>query len=234
MRLTRKWPEGAAVAASRDIDTVSHKKHRSACIRINQCFLYFLRNLCIDVLRKVPNLMFSLLFPYEYVDSVFAIDYKKLLQKGYKGIIFDIDMTLVPHGADSTKEIDELFKTIHKLGLKTLLLTNNSEERVKRFIKNIDTLYLYDAQKPDPEWYLKAVEMMGMQKSETVYIGDQIFIDIYGANKCGIANILVKYVTAEVETKIGIRRNLEKIILALYRITKIYQHRLGDICKTET
>jgi HAD superfamily phosphatase (TIGR01668 family) len=178
--------------------------------------------------------MFSLLFPYEYVDSVFAIDYKKLLQKGYKGIIFDIDMTLVPHGADSTKEIDELFKTIHKLGLKTLLLTNNSEERVKRFIKNIDTLYLYDAQKPDPEWYLKAVEMMGMQKSETVYIGDQIFIDIYGANKCGIANILVKYVTAEVETKIGIRRNLEKIILALYRITKIYQHRLGDICKTET
>ena len=46
--------------------------------------------------------MFSLLFPYEYVDSVFSIDYKKLLQKGYKGIIFDIDMTLVPHGADST------------------------------------------------------------------------------------------------------------------------------------
>ena len=37
LRLTRKWPEGAAVAASRDIDAVSHKKHRSACIRINQC-----------------------------------------------------------------------------------------------------------------------------------------------------------------------------------------------------
>ena len=30
--------------------------------------------------------MFNLLFPYEYVDSVFSIDYKKLLQKGYKGI----------------------------------------------------------------------------------------------------------------------------------------------------
>ena len=177
--------------------------------------------------------MFGLLFPYEYVDSVFAIDYKKLLQKGYKGIIFDIDMTLVPHGADSTKEIDELFETIHRMGLKTILLTNNSEERVKRFIKNIDTLYLCDAQKPDPEWYLKAVEMLEMQKNETVFIGDQIFIDIYGANKCGIANILVKYVTAEVETKIGIRRNLEKIILALYKITKIYQHRLGDIHKTE-
>ena len=74
---------------------------------------------------------------------------------------------------------------------------------------------------------------MEIQKGETVFIGDQIFTDIYGANKCGIANILVKYVTAEEETKIGIRRNLEKIILTLYRITKLYQHRLGDIHKTE-
>ena len=177
--------------------------------------------------------MFWLLVPYEYVDSVFSIDYQKLVQKGYKGIIFDIDMTLVPHGADSTKEIDALFKTVHELGLKTLLLTNNSEERVRRFTKNIDTLYLCDANKPEPEGFLKAVEMMEIQKEETVYIGDQIFIDIYGANKCGIANILVHYVTAEAETKIGIRRNLEKIILKLYRITKFYQHRLGDIQKTE-
>lgn len=171
------------------------------------------------------------LFPYEYVDSVFSIDYKKLVEKGYKGIIFDIDMTLVPHGADSTKEIDELFKSIHSAGLKTLLLTNNSEDRVKRFTRNIDTLYLCDAQKPNSEGYLEAVRMMEIQKDETVFIGDQIFIDIYGANKCGIANILVKYVTAEAETKIGIRRNLEKIILKLYRITKSWQHRLGDIHK---
>ena len=177
--------------------------------------------------------MFHLLFPFEYVDSVFSIDYDKLFQKGYKGVIFDIDMTLVPHGADSTKEIDELFKTIHKAGLKTLLLTNNSEERVKRFITNIDTLYLCDANKPDRDGYVKAIEMMGIRKNEAVFIGDQIFIDIYGANRCGIASILVKYVTAEIETNIGIRRNLEKVILKLYGVTKIYQHRLGDILKTE-
>ena len=41
LRLTRKWPEGAAVAALRDIDAVSHKKHRSAYRRINQRFLKF-------------------------------------------------------------------------------------------------------------------------------------------------------------------------------------------------
>ena len=41
LRLTRKWPEGAAVAASRDIEEVSYKRRRLACRRINQCFLSF-------------------------------------------------------------------------------------------------------------------------------------------------------------------------------------------------
>ena len=53
--------------------------------------------------------MFKKFYPYEYVESVFSIDYNKLYNKGYRGIIFDIDNTLVPHGTDSTKKIDDLF-----------------------------------------------------------------------------------------------------------------------------
>ena len=98
--------------------------------------------------------MFKIFYPYEYVESVFSIDYNKLYNKGYKGIIFDIDNTLVHHGDDSTKEIDDLFKTIQGIGLKTLLLSNNSEKRIKRFIKNIDTLYICDAEKPNTKNYL--------------------------------------------------------------------------------
>lgn len=175
----------------------------------------------------------KLFFPYEYADSVFSIDYKKLFNRGYRGVIFDIDMTLVPHGFDSTPAVDNLFKEIHRAGLKTLLLTNNDSERVESFIKNIDTPYICNANKPDTKNYLKAVEMLQLQKNQVVYIGDQIFIDIYGANKSGIANILVKYVTATVEKNIGIRRNLEKFVLKLYSFSKSYQHRLGDIDKME-
>ena len=40
-------------------------------------------------------------YAYEYVESVFSIDYNKLYQKGYKGIIFDLDNTLVGHGKPS-------------------------------------------------------------------------------------------------------------------------------------
>ena len=51
LRLTRKGPEGAAVAALRDIDEVSHKKHRSACRRINQRFLEYLSVIQISAIK---------------------------------------------------------------------------------------------------------------------------------------------------------------------------------------
>jgi predicted HAD superfamily phosphohydrolase YqeG len=60
------------------------------------------------------------------------------------------------------------------------LLSNNNEERVKRFLKNIDSLYICDAKKPRTTNYLKAVEMMNIKKEEALFIGDQIFTDIYG------------------------------------------------------
>ena len=169
-------------------------------------------------------------YPGAYADSVFDIDYPALYAKGYRGIIFDVDSTLVPHGADSTPAVDALFREIRAAGLKTILLTNNDEERVLRFIRNIDTLYLCDANKPDPAGYLKAVRMLGVKKSETVYIGDQLFIDIVGANNAGIDSILVHYILHEGETRLGIKRNLEKPVLRCYRRSKYY-NRIGCFVK---
>ena len=133
-------------------------------------------------------------FPYEYLDSPFSIDYQKLFDKGFRGIIFDIDNTLVPHGAESNPDVDSLFEKIHAAGFKTLLLSNNSEERVLSFKKNISSLHISEAEKPDTKNYIRAVEMLGLKKENVVYIGDQITIDIVGANKSGIPSILVKYV----------------------------------------
>ncbi len=173
--------------------------------------------------------MFRLLYPYEYVDSVFSIDYNKLYRKGYRGILLDIDNTLVPHGKDSTKEVDELFQRIHNAGLQTLILSNNNEARVRRFLTNIDSLYICDAQKPKPANYRRALDMMGIPREQAVCIGDQIFTDIFGANLCHIATILVQYIRAKNETKIGKRRTLEKVILGFYAKSRSCQNRIGDI-----
>ena len=107
-------------------------------------------------------------YPSAYAASVFQIDYPTLYRHGYRGILFDIDNTLVHHGDDSTPEIDRLFQSIHEAGLKTIVLSNNDEERVRRFIRNIDTLYICDADKPDPEAYLRAVRMLGIKREEAL------------------------------------------------------------------
>lgn len=173
--------------------------------------------------------MLKNLYPYEYVESVFTIDYKKLYEKGYRGIIFDIDNTLVPHGEDSTPEVDELFKKIQNLGFKTFLLSDNGKKRIEKFLENIDCPYIDNANKPSTENYYKAIEIMGLNKKEVIFIGDQTFTDILGANNCGIANILVKYIGYYKKQKIGIKRNIEKVILKLYGKSKKYQYRLGNI-----
>ncbi len=175
--------------------------------------------------------MFKIFYPYEYVKSVFAINYNKLYSKGYKGLIFDIDNTLVHHGDDSTKEVDELFRYIQQIGFKTIILSNNSEERVKRFLKNINSLYIYDAKKPAVSNYLKTLEKLGLRKEEMIVIGDQIFTDIWGANRSGITSILVEYIRKENETKIGKKRQIEKIILWFYKKNKAFQNRIGNIVK---
>ncbi|EJX18974.1 MAG: YqeG family HAD IIIA-type phosphatase [Staphylococcus equorum] len=166
--------------------------------------------------------MKKILFPHAYLESVFDIDFEKVYNLGYEALIFDIDSTLVPHGNDSTDEIDELFKFIHSLGLKTILLSNNSEERIESFNTNIKTSFIPLANKPHKSNYLKAIKMLGVEKSKVLFIGDQIFTDILGANLCGIKNVLVKFLVHEGEIKIGKKRKVENIILKIFTLNQSY------------
>ena len=174
--------------------------------------------------------MLPLFYPYEYVESAFCIDYEKLFDRGYRGLIFDIDNTLVPHGEDSTPQVDAFFKKLHAIGFRTLLLSNNDEERVLRFLRGIDSLYICDANKPAPKGYRLALEKMGLSRKETLYIGDQVFTDILGANLAGIPSILVRFIGADTATHLGKRRTAEKMILQMYKKDTKRHNRLGDIC----
>ena len=95
--------------------------------------------------------------PDEYYSSTYKIDFKKYYDMGYRGILFDIDNTLVHHGDDSTPEVDALFRHIHSLGLKTLLLSDNSAVRIERFNRNIRTLFITEAGKPVMSGSLRAM-----------------------------------------------------------------------------
>ena len=172
--------------------------------------------------------MLSMFYPGAYARDVFSIDYERLYKKGYRAVIFDIDNTVVPHGADSTPKVDALFQKIQGIGLKTCLLSNNDEPRVLRFCKNIDTLYVCDAEKPKKGGLKKALALLGVSPREAVCVGDQVFTDILCANRCRTDSILVRFIGYDTETDIGRRRRLEKLILSAYERSPHYQRRLGD------
>ncbi|MCQ2508020.1 MAG: HAD-IIIA family hydrolase [Dorea sp.] len=173
--------------------------------------------------------MFHLLYPYEYADSVFAVDYQRLYDKGYRGIVFDIDNTLVPHGEPSTPEVDTFIKNIQQIGLKTLFITNNDEPRVRLFLENIDSLYICDADKPKPGSFKIAAKMLGLKKKQVIVIGDQIFTDILGANLAGLASILVGYIGKGQIIDIGKRRHVENVILKTFDRCPYFKHRLERV-----
>lgn len=170
-------------------------------------------------------------FPYGYSSSVFDIDFEKLYRDGYKGLILDIDNTFVHHGDDATEETDELIRHIQSVGFKIIFLSDNSRKRVERFLKNVNALYISEAGKPHTANYYKAVEMLGLPKEKIICIGDQIFVDIVGANRSGIPNILVKFIKLESEKRIGKKRYIEKFILFFCRKFTSYCNRLGNISK---
>jgi len=85
------------------------------------------------------------------------------------------------------------------------------------FNEEIGVNYIYDAHKPSRKNYLKAMEMMGTDLQNTVFVGDQLFTDVYGAKRTGIRNILVKPIYPKEEIQIVLKRYLEKIVLHFYK-----------------
>lgn len=164
--------------------------------------------------------MFKCFFPDEYLDSTYEIDFDRLYAEGYRGLLFDIDNTLVPHGAPADERACALFAHLKELGFKSCFLSNNQIERVSSFNDVIGEQFIENAHKPSVKNYRKAMEMLGTDTGNTIFIGDQLFTDIYGAKRAGIRNILVKPIHRKEEIQIVLKRYLERIVLYFYRKDK--------------
>ena len=164
--------------------------------------------------------MFEMFFPDEYVASTYVIPFEKLYEEGYRGVIFDIDNTLVPHGAPADDRAKKLFARLEEIGFEACLLSNNKEPRVKMFNEEIGAFYIFDAHKPSRKNYQKAMELLGTDIHTTVFVGDQLFTDVWGAKRTGMKNILVKPIHPKEEIQIVFKRKLEKIVLYFYKKQK--------------
>lgn len=161
--------------------------------------------------------VFSCFYPDVYLDSAYGIDYEALYQEGFRGVIFDIDNTLVPHGAPADQRSIALFERLGRIGFESVLLSNNKEPRVKTFNDRVHSRYLYKAGKPAKKGYLRAMELMGTEPATTLFVGDQLFTDVWGAKRAGILTYLVKPIHPKEEIQIVIKRRLEWIVLFFYK-----------------
>ena len=131
-------------------------------------------------------------------NTVYDIDFVKYYNKGYRLLIFDIDNTLVIHDQEVTDESKKLIDTLKNIGFKLGILSNNDKNRVEKFAIDIGIdNYIYNADKPNKNNYLKLVDMNVCSINQALYIGDQLLTDIYGANLAGIDSILVKPIGQE-------------------------------------
>ncbi len=160
--------------------------------------------------------MLEIFYPDNEVESAYGIDYGALHRQGYRGIIFDIDNTLVPHGAPADERAAALFKSLHETGFRTVLLSNNKEPRVKMFGDGVGSRYIFKAGKPGREGYERAMKLMGTDARSTVFVGDQLFTDVWGAKRAGIVTWLVRPIHPKEEIQIVLKRRLERIVLYFY------------------
>ena len=156
------------------------------------------------------------LYPGERCATAYGVDYRGWYEKGKRALLFDIDNTLVPHGAPADDKAVALFQDLHKIGFQTCLISNNKEPRVRSFADRVGSRYLWKAGKPSPRGYESACAMMQVTPGQTLFIGDQLFTDIWGANRAGIDTVLVDPIHPKEEIQIVLKRRLEFFVLKAY------------------
>jgi len=159
-------------------------------------------------------------YPAERKSSAYVIDYKEMYQRGYRGILFDIDNTLVPHDAPADERSIKLFEKLEEMGFSCCFISNNDEERVKSFNEKIGNSYIYDAKKPSKDGYYLGMKAMGTKPSTTFAVGDQLFTDVWGAKNARIHCILVKPIHPKEKWTIVLKRGLERIVMFFYKKDK--------------
>ncbi|MFC4404048.1 YqeG family HAD IIIA-type phosphatase [Gracilibacillus xinjiangensis] len=136
--------------------------------------------------------MLKKFLPNEHVKSVLDITPAKLKEMGIKGVITDLDNTLVAWNVkDATPEIINWFKEMKKYEIKVTIISNNDQERVSVFSEPLEAPYVYSARKPLIHAFKRAAKEMNLAKEDIVVIGDQLMTDVLGGNFAGFHTILV-------------------------------------------
>lgn len=158
--------------------------------------------------------MWKFLCPNKHVRNVQEINLQSLKESGIKGIIADLDNTLVSwNGYAVVPAVTKWVEKAKKEGFQVCIVSNNNKERGEQFSRTFEVPAIWQAVKPRKRSFRRAMEMMDLKPSQTVVVGDQVFTDILGGNRLGLYTILVKPISHREFVGTKCVRQVERAVL---------------------
>ena len=149
------------------------------------------------------------------------VDFETLKAHGVKGILLDIDNTLIDYTKVLSDEIIQWVENAKKEGFKLCILSNsNKMEKVVSISKKLGIAYVSFAKKPSKKGYLKAAKLIKEEPSKVAMIGDQVFTDVLGANRVNMVSIYVEPINKKEYWYTKWKRPIEEMILKKARKSK--------------
>jgi HAD superfamily phosphatase (TIGR01668 family) len=171
----------------------------------------------ITVRKKLYNsgaIILSKLNPDSYYESVFEINLDNLKDADIKGIIVDIDNTIIPwNDKNISDEVFNWFKKMVKEGFKLCLISNGMNKRVEYFSNQLDIPAIGNAVKPRKKAYIKSLKILDLKRDKIAVIGDQVFTDVLGGNRMGFMTILVDPLNKNEFITTRLMRLFEKFVI---------------------
>ena len=157
----------------------------------------------------------AILQPKLQVKTIYDINFNELKSLGITNLILDVDDTLLPRRSmDITPTLFEWVARRKEEGFKLCLASNSRyPARVQYIGRTLSIPYMFFGLKPLPFAFWKAMKILNSTPKNTAMIGDQLFMDILGANLLGIYSIFTELLTPEVFEPRKLMRLLEKWLL---------------------
>ncbi len=134
----------------------------------------------------------DLIRPKLYAPAINRVDPRALHARGVRGVIVDLDNTLIGFRALAPLEEDALWVSRAKeAGLRVVVLTNNGTAWASKIARDLGVPCIPRARKPLPFGFRRALKILELDAHEAVVIGDQLFTDVLGAKLAGLEVILV-------------------------------------------
>jgi len=133
-----------------------------------------------------------IIHPDIYLNKVEEIRAEYLSKKGVKALILDVDNTLIDYNKNLSKSIIKWSDDIQKQGIKLYILSNsNKKQKVKTVADKLGVEFDFFAKKPLKFGFKKVQRKLNISSESIGVVGDQIFTDIIGGNRCKMFTILV-------------------------------------------